>query len=99
MRKFRTRQFYHVEPLLAEAVRISVPLLGEVCAFFSSATVTKGQPELIPLGLIFGCSEGSCGNALDLIMANGVFTSEHFKLMKNLENINLVIMQSPESSK
>lgn len=59
----------------------------------------RGRLELSPLGLIFCCSEGSCGNALDLIMANDVFTSEHFKLMKNLENINLVVMQSPESSK
>lgn len=85
--------------LLAVAVRISVPLLAEICAFSLVQHSQQSQRELVPLGLIFSCSEGNCGNTLDLITANDVFTSEHFKLMKNLENINLVIMQSPESSK
>lgn len=75
------------------------PTAGPISAFSLVLLLPKGQPKPLPLCLIFSCSEGSYGNTLDLIMANDVFTSERFKLMKNLENINLVIMQSPESSK
>lgn len=81
------------------SVRILIQLLGEICTFSPVLLSQRGRPELLPPSLIFSGSEGSYGNTLDLIMAKDVFTSRHFKLMKNLENICLVIMQSPESSK
>lgn len=61
VRKFWTERFYHVilpiDPLLAVALRISGKLVSEICAFSQVLLSQRGRPELLPLGLIFSCSE------------------------------------------